>query len=57
MKGRLIRANRRPAENMTFSRPLFVTLLVARLTFPHYRMSSLREIGGASRSIRGPYAD
>jgi hypothetical protein len=28
-----------------------------RLTFPHYRMSSLREIGGASRSILGPYAN
>jgi hypothetical protein len=28
-----------------------------RLTFPHYRMSSLREIVGASRSICGPYAD
>jgi hypothetical protein len=27
------------------------------LTFPHYRMSSLREIGGASRSILGPYAN
>ena len=36
---------------------LHKTLLTIRLTFPHYRMSSLREIGGASRSILGPYAN
>jgi hypothetical protein len=32
MEGRIIRANRRPTENMTFSRPLFGKLaIVARL--------------------------
>ena len=52
MEGRLIRANRRPAENMTFSRPLFGKLaIVARLrsetTLPIKWMAARVQIGTA----------